>query len=182
MKIYTRTGDKGYTSLFAGGRVPKSHMRVEAYGTVDELNSFIGLIRTRNNDTQVAKWLVEVQNDLFVIGADLATPMDNTPDWLVRLPDGSADKIETWIDTLDKDLEPLKNFILPAGAEIAAWTHVARTVCRRAERICVALQQDEPINEADTRYLNRLSDFLFVLARWFNHQSGISESQWTVRS
>lgn len=182
MKIYTRSGDDGETSLFTGGRVPKSHLRVEAYGTVDELNSYIGLIRARNTDKQLENWLTEAQNQLFVVGSDLATPMDNTPDWLVRLPAEAADAIEGWIDTLDEDLEPLKNFVLPTGSEIAAWAHIARTVCRRAERVCVALGQDEAINEAVPKYLNRLSDFLFVLARWLNQQAGISETRWQVRS
>ena len=178
MKIYTRNGDKGYTSLISGGRVPKSHIRVEAYGTVDELNSFIGLIRASNDDAKIEQWLVAVQNDLFVVGSDLATPMEDTPEWLVRLAAGSADKIETWIDTLNEDLEPLKNFVLPAGSEITSWTHIARTVCRRAERICIALQQEDSINDAVPQYLNRLSDFLFVLARWFNLQAGIDDTPW----
>lgn len=181
MKLYTKTGDKGTTSLFAGGRVPKHHIRVEAYGTVDELNSFVGLIRATSEDEKIDGWLDQIQNDLFYIGADLATPMDAKADWISRLESEKVDAIETWIDTLDEDLEPLKNFVLPFGTVAACHTHVARTVCRRAERLCTALSENEEMNANVLAYLNRLSDFFFALARWLNKQSDMPETRWIVR-
>lgn len=191
MKIYTRSGDEGKTSLFAGGRVSKSHLRVEAYGTVDELNSFIGLVRAslendeENDDEAVTQklddWLRAIQSDLFVIGADLATPMDSNPEWLQRLAVESINTLEERIDTLDADLEPLKNFILPGGTLAAAQAHVARTVCRRTERLCVALAKSEEVNAHIVKYLNRLSDFLFTLARWLNADADEPEVRWSVR-
>jgi len=183
MKIYTKTGDDGTTSLFAGGRVSKHHLRVEAYGTVDELNSFVGLIRATSEHKNIDEWLEVIQNELFNIGADLATPMDaENVDWLKRLEASPAEQIEIWIDTLDKDLDPLKNFVLPGGTIAACHTHVARTVCRRAERLCVALSESDAINNNVLVYLNRLSDFFFALARWLNKKADIPESKWAVRS
>lgn len=182
MKIYTKTGDKGTTSLFAGGRVPKHHLRVEVYGTVDELNSFVGLIRATAENEKIDGWLHQIQNELFVIGADLATPMDAKADWLTRLEEGREAQIEAWIDELDEDLEPLKNFVLPGGTIAACHAHVARTVCRRAERHCTALSEAEAINPPVLAYLNRLSDFFFALARWLNKQADVSETRWAVRS
>lgn len=181
MKIYTKTGDTGETSLFAGGRVSKHDLRVEAYGTVDELNSFLGLIRTYNLPTPAPEWLEDVQNVLFTIGADLATPMDAKAEWLIRLDATHAEHLENLIDTMDETLTPLKTFILPGGTQAAATTHIARTVCRRAERLCVALAEEQPSNEQVIVYLNRLSDFLFTLSRWLNHQAGESETKWSVR-
>ncbi|MDX2160381.1 MAG: cob(I)yrinic acid a,c-diamide adenosyltransferase [bacterium] len=181
MKIYTRTGDAGETSLFAGGRVLKSHMRVEAYGTVDELNSLIGLARAHGLPALADAWLTRIQNELFTVGADLATPLDAKADWLVRLDTAPVDALEADIDRMTGELPELKNFILPGGTPAAAALHVGRTVCRRAERVCVALGQHEPINEHVLVYLNRLSDFLFTLARWVNTQAGESETRWQVR-
>ena len=182
MKIYTRTGDKGETSLFAGGRVPKHHLRVETYGTVDELNAFIGVIRAEDVPQSADEWLEDIQNDLLVIGADLATPMEQSPEWLTRLSGEKIEQLEAWIDMMDKDLPALQNFILPGGIKAAATTHVARTVCRRAERCCTALQEQSEINETVLTYLNRLSDFFFVLARWLNIQAGEPETRWYGRS
>lgn len=181
MKIYTKTGDSGETSLFAGGRVPKSHLRVEAYGTTDELNSLLGVVRTYALPALAQTWLERIQNELFTVGADLATPMDAKADWLVRLTDAPITLLEHNIDQMDADLPALKNFILPGGTPAAAHTHTARTVCRRAERVCVALAAHEAINPLVITYLNRLSDFLFVLARWLNLQAGESETKWAVR-
>lgn len=182
MKIYTKTGDLGETSLFAGGRVLKNDLRVEAYGTVDELNAHIGVIRTYDLPDPAPAWLEEVQNVLFTIGADLATPLDAKADWVVRLDAAPAQKVESLIDTMDDDLEPLKSFVLPGGTPAAAMSHVARTVCRRAERRCVSLGEQYEINGEVIIYLNRLSDFLFTLGRWLNLKAGESETKWSVRT
>ncbi|MBN1966222.1 MAG: cob(I)yrinic acid a,c-diamide adenosyltransferase [Anaerolineae bacterium] len=181
MKIYTRTGDTGETGLFGGGRVPKHDQRVEAYGTVDELNALLGLARTYDLPDPAPAWLAAVQNDLFVAGADLATPLDVQSEWVLRVEAAAVTALETAIDTMDAELPPLKHFILPGGTPAAATLHVARTVCRRAERCCTALQAGEAINETTLVYLNRLSDFLFTLARWVNLQAGESETRWAVR-
>jgi cob(I)alamin adenosyltransferase len=181
MKIYTRTGDDGETSLFAGGRVHKDHLRVDAYGTVDELNSTLGVVRSYDLPAQAEAWLTQIQNELFVLGADLATPMEANPAWLVRVPADAATFLEAAIDEMDTTLDPLKAFILPGGTPPAAMLHVARTVCRRAERVCVALRDREGVNPHALVYLNRLSDFLFTLARWVNQQAGEPETKWSVR-
>ncbi|MCK6576963.1 MAG: cob(I)yrinic acid a,c-diamide adenosyltransferase [Anaerolineae bacterium] len=182
MKIYTRTGDTGETSLFSGRRVRKTDARVHAYGTVDELNSFLGLARAQGVPAQADDWLEVVQNELFTVGADLATPTDASPEWLTRLTDAPISRLEGEIDVMDADLPPLKNFILPAGVPAAAALHVARTVCRRAERECVdALDGGIAINPQVIVYLNRLSDWLFTLARWVNAQAGESETRWSLR-
>jgi cob(I)alamin adenosyltransferase len=178
MKIYTKTGDDGTTGLFAGGRVYKMHPRVNAYGTVDELNSAVGTARAaaaKRDD-----WLKQVQNDLFHIGADLATPLDADAEWVVRTPEGSITWLETRIDEMTEQLPPLKHFILPGGCPAAAHLHLARAVCRRAERLVVNLAQQEPVTESAVIYLNRLSDFLFTLARYENMLVGIPEEQWQV--
>lgn len=183
MKIYTKTGDAGETNLFAGGRVSKHHIRVEAYGTVDELNSVIGLARSEPTlPTQADRWLERIQNELFVVGADLATPLEAKADWLVRVTPEAPTWLEEAIDAMEADLPPLTNFILPGGSRPAAVLHVARTVCRRAERLCVQLSLLEATNEAVIPYLNRLSDFLFVLSRHVNLVLGESETKWSVRN
>jgi cob(I)alamin adenosyltransferase len=181
MKIYTKTGDTGETSLFSGGRVPKHHLRVEAYGTVDELNSAIGVVRASAPTPTAAQWLTTVQNHLFRLGADLATPMDSKADWLIRLDEDAVQWLEAGIDQMDDDLPELKHFILPGGAPVGAHLHVARTVCRRAERIVVALTEEATINEHAQIYLNRLSDWLFMLARYENMRAGITETEWQPR-
>ena len=182
MKIYTKTGDQGETSLFAGGRVRKDNARVDAYGTVDELNSLLGLVRAYAVPEQVQTWLEAIQNVLFVVGADLATPMTSQPKWLVRLDEKPALVLENAIDQMDEELPQMTAFILPGGVLAAATLHVARTVCRRAERICVTLASQEAINEHVLVYLNRLSDFLFTLARWVNLKAGETETKWLSRS
>ncbi|NWF67623.1 MAG: cob(I)yrinic acid a,c-diamide adenosyltransferase [Chloroflexi bacterium] len=181
MKIYTKTGDAGETSLFSGGRVPKTHLRVEVYGTVDELNSLLGVVRALRPHPQVDSWLEHVQNQLFQLGADLATPLEAKADWVVRIDAPAVAWLENVIDQMDADLPELKNFILPGGTPAAAQIHVARTVCRRAERLAVALQDGEALGEHVIPYCNRLSDFLFVLARWENLKAGIPEEKWSVR-
>ncbi|MEO1286866.1 MAG: cob(I)yrinic acid a,c-diamide adenosyltransferase [Chloroflexota bacterium] len=181
MKIYTKTGDDGTTSLFSGGRVPKHHLRVESYGTVDELNSCLGVARAYQPTATSDDLLTTIQNHLFRVGSDLATPMDAKADWLVRITVKEIEWLEQTIDSLDESLPELKNFILPGGTPVAAHLHVARTVCRRAERIVVALAESEPINDASSIYLNRLSDCLFTLARYENVQNDETETKWIVR-
>jgi cob(I)alamin adenosyltransferase len=178
MKIYTKTGDDGSTSLFAGGRVSKTHLRVEAYGTVDELNSVLGAARAFQPSAQTDGWLAQVQRQLFHLGADLATPLDAKSDWIIRMDADTVRWLEQRIDEMTAALPPLTNFILPGGAAASAQIHIARTVCRRAERITAALQASEPVGEHALPYLNRLSDFLFTLARYENMRAGISEDRW----
>lgn len=177
-RIYTRTGDKGETGLFAGGRVRKSHPRVEAYGSVDELNATIGLARAFGPDAETDGLLARVQTELFQLGADLATPLEAHPKWLVRIADAEVTVLEREIDRFEEELEPLRNFILPGGSPVGAALHVARTVCRRAERHLVRLTEEAEINPAAVRYLNRLSDWLFDLARLANHRAGRPEQVW----
>jgi cob(I)alamin adenosyltransferase len=182
VKIYTRTGDDGTTSLFSGGRVPKSHLRVEAYGTVDELNSVIGAARALKPSPSTDAYLEKVQNQLFHLGADLATPLDAKAEWVVRMDAETVAWLESTIDEMTAALPALKNFILPGGSPAAAQIHVARTVCRRAERLAVMLTEHEPMGEHVLKYLNRLSDWLFTLARWENLQAGVAEETWSVRN
>jgi cob(I)alamin adenosyltransferase len=178
MKIYTKTGDDGGTALFGGGRVAKSDSRVAAYGDVDELNAWLGVARAHGIDEKVSAALEHVQQDLFVVGAILATP---DPDRRKRSKfDLAADRIESLehqIDSWQDELPPLEAFVLPGGCPTAAFLHVARTVCRRAERAIVALQADD-LPETILPYINRLSDYLFVCARFVNHQAGVTEPTW----
>jgi cob(I)alamin adenosyltransferase len=178
MRIYTRTGDKGDTSLFGGQRVPKDALRIEAYGTVDELNSVTGIVRADNVDPEIDQMLADVQLQLFALGADLATPRSIKKKSVKRFDLRDAHALEKMIDSLDSSLRPIKSFILPGGSPIAARIHFARTVCRRAERIVVRLSRNEDIGEGIQIYLNRLSDFLFVLARYTNLRSKIPETKW----
>jgi cob(I)alamin adenosyltransferase len=182
MRIYTRTGDAGDTGLFGGRRVPKDAPRVEAYGTVDELNASIGVARACPGDETTGDLLAVIQNDLFVLGADLATPLEAGERVGAReVPRVRADhvaRLEQEIDRLEEELPPLDRFILPGGSERGALLHLARTVCRRAERHVVALARAEPVSPETVRYLNRLSDLLFVLARRVNQQAGIPELPW----
>ena len=179
MKIYTRTGDDGTTGLFGGGRVPKSHPRIAAYGTVDELNSWLGLVRAHllPEETELDALLQRLQGMLFDTGADLATPLDSRAR-TVRIESRYVEALEQEIDRLEAQLPPLKTFILPGGAPAAAMLHVARTVCRRAERHVVKAMQQETLNPEVLRFLNRLSDLLFVLARWLNHRRHVAETPW----
>src|SRR5690348_15837878 len=181
MKIYTKTGDAGSTGLFGGGRVPKDDPRVEAYGSVDELNAFIGLARAAEPMPRIDEVLVPVQRDLFAIGALLATPdREKMAQHLekARIDDARIRDLERAIDDADSELEPLRSFILPGGSPKAAALHVARTVCRRAERHVVRLQHDVELPPLAVIYLNRLSDLLFTLARLANRRSGTGEVTW----
>jgi cob(I)alamin adenosyltransferase len=175
LKIYTRTGDLGQTSLFGGARVAKNDARIEAYGTVDELSSHIGVARAANVPAEVESLLQQVQSDLFEVGAHLASPGTS------RFPGVEPRRIEELelaIDAMERELEPLKTFILPAGSLAAAQLHVARTVCRRAERLVVALQDESPATLSTIAYLNRLSDYLFVAARFANRKAGVGDVAW----
>jgi cob(I)alamin adenosyltransferase len=181
-KIYTRTGDDGTTALGSGKRVAKYDLRVEAYGTLDETNAIIGLARvhTRETDPELDAMLTRIQNDLFDLGADLCFP-EETKDARGRLQvsDAQVARLEEEIDTLNRSLEPLRSFVLPGGTPAASFLHLARTVSRRAERLMVALasRPDEPVGEAALRYINRLSDFLFVASRYANGK-GASDVMW----
>lgn len=181
MKIYTRTGDRGTTALFGGDRVPKYHPRIDAYGTVDEANSFLGLARAHLPETPamapLLATLARLQNEMFIVGADLATPSEGRP-VVPRIAAEHVAQLEADIDQYEADLPPLKAFILPGGTPAAATLHVARTVCRRAERLAVEARTDADLNLDAIIYLNRLSDLLFVLARWQTHHAGATEIEW----
>lgn len=180
MKIYTKSGDKGETSLYGGKRVPKDDVRICAYGTIDELNSYIGLIRSRNLKSNVEEVLQIIQNDLFVLGAYLATPIDSDKKPSIEKAVDHIPLLEKTIDSCEVELKPLKHFILPGGSETAAHFHIARTICRRAERNVVKLHHSGPINQEVLIYLNRLSDLLFVFGRYANKEEGGKEEPWIV--
>ena len=178
VKIYTKTGDQGDTTLFGGQRVPKDALRIEAYGTVDELNSVLGLVRADNLPSDVDAVLEQVQNDLFALGADLATPRLIQKKEVRRIEPRDVHTLEKQIDRFERSLKPLRSFVLPGGSPTAARLHLARTVCRRAERIVVRLSRNEDIGEGGIMFLNRLSDLLFVIARILARGDGREEAQW----
>jgi len=185
-RVYTRTGDKGTTALVGGKRVPKDSPRIAAYGTIDELNSILGLARVFNEERlaegEKHRWLDEVfrrlQNQLFDLGSELATPPDADYEGMFRVGDAEVKELETLMDRCQKDLAPLKSFVLPGGGRISGFLHQCRTVCRRAEREILALSRVEPIGEAPLRYVNRLSDVFFVLSRWVSRHLGEKEYLW----
>ncbi|MFM7015705.1 MAG: cob(I)yrinic acid a,c-diamide adenosyltransferase [Bacteroidota bacterium] len=181
MKIYTKTGDKGETSLIGGTRVPKYHLRIEAYGTVDELNSWIGLIRDQSIDEHQTKQLLHIQDRLFTIGSLLAADPEKSKMVLPTLSEEDCKTLESEMDAMDAQLEPLKSFILPGGHPLISQTHIARCVCRRTERLVVHLQNETNIDPIIAIYLNRLSDYLFLLARFFSKSLNAVESPWTPR-
>ncbi|WP_340074206.1 cob(I)yrinic acid a,c-diamide adenosyltransferase [Leptobacterium sp. I13] len=185
MKIYTKTGDTGTTSLFGGTRIPKHHQRIDAYGTIDELNSWIGLIRDQKIASHHITILINIQNNLFTIGSMLATDPEkatlksgkvrlNIP----KIVDEDIRILEHEIDMMDTSLEPMTHFILPGGHQIVSFCHIARCVCRRAERLVTQLNENSPIDNAILQYLNRLSDYLFVLARKLSHELHTNEIKW----
>jgi cob(I)alamin adenosyltransferase len=181
MKIYTKTGDKGETSLFGGKRVKKSHPRIEAYGTVDELNAFIGLLKDQEVNHRRKDLLKEIQDRLFTIGANLASDPEKNK---LKVPDLQEDDIillEKEMDKMDENLPLLRNFVLPGGHTAVSFAHLARTVCRRAERQCIVLSEDEFVPEIVIQYLNRLSDYLFVLSRLMTKELGVEEITWNAR-
>ncbi|MCS6797321.1 MAG: cob(I)yrinic acid a,c-diamide adenosyltransferase [Myxococcota bacterium] len=182
MKIYTKTGDDGRTGLFGGGRVPKDHARVEAYGALDELGAWLGLVRAEGLDEEADAWLARVQSELFDLGAELATAPEKRQRVAVEpLDDEATGRLESQIDAIEAELPPLRTFILAGGCRAAALLHVARTVCRRAERRIVTLSATEPVRPEVIRYVNRLSDFLFVLARRSNARAAIPDVPWIGR-
>lgn len=185
-RVYTRTGDRGETALVGGRRVPKDAPRIEAYGTIDELNALLGLARVFNaerlGEGEGHRWLDEVlrrlQNQLFDLGSELATPEDAVYEGMYRVGEEDVKELERLIDRCQKDLAPLKSFVLPGGGRIGAFLHQARTVCRRAEREVLRLSRAEPVTEWPLRYVNRLSDLLFVLSRWVAKRLGEKEYLW----
>lgn len=185
MKIYTKTGDEGTTALFGGTRVKKYNLRIDSYGTVDELNAYIGLIKDQDIDEATKETLLNIQNELFTLGAMLATPPEketlksgkerlNIP----KVNVNSIQYLENKIDAMDAELPQMTHFILPGGHQAVSFCHVARCVCRRAERLCVELNDEETINTDILKYLNRLSDYLFVLARMLSKQLKVDEIKW----
>ncbi|MGQ2982445.1 cob(I)yrinic acid a,c-diamide adenosyltransferase [Flavobacterium sp.] len=185
MKVYTKTGDKGTTSLFGGDRVPKHHIRIESYGTVDELNSYIGLIRDQDIDPDHKQILIRVQDRLFTVGAILATPpakeiLKNGKERLniPKISEADIELLENEIDAMETTLPPMTHFVLPGGHTTVSYCHIARCVCRRAERLSVHLNDIEPVDILVLTYLNRLSDYLFVLARKLSHDLQADEVKW----
>ncbi|SDW72639.1 cob(I)alamin adenosyltransferase [Lutibacter oricola] len=185
MKIYTKTGDKGQTSLFGGTRVPKHHIRIEAYGTVDELNSYLGLIKDQPMDEHTKNLLLKIQHELFTLGAMLATPADkqilkNGKERLniEKLNDASITLLENEIDKINENIPPMTHFVLPGGHTTVSYCHIARCVCRRAERIASQLNEQEEISNHIVMYLNRLSDYIFVLARKLTYDNNAEEIKW----
>lgn len=188
MKVYTKTGDKGTTALFGGSRVPKDHIRIESYGTVDELNSYIGLIRDQEFNSHYKDILIEIQDRLFTVGAILATPpekevLKNGEKRLQNLGivESDIELLENEIDTMEAALPQMTHFVLPGGHTTVSYCHVARCVCRRAERLAVHLSHNEPVADIALKYLNRLSDYLFVLARKLSHDLNAEEVKWIPR-
>jgi len=185
-RVYTRTGDGGETALVGGARVPKDSPRIEAYGTIDELNAIVGLARTFNEerlaDGEHHRWLDEtlkrIQNELFDLGSELATPPGAEYEGMFRVGEAQVTALEQLMDRCQKDLEPLRSFTLPGGGRVNAFLHQARTVCRRAEREVLRLSRVEPIGEWPLKYVNRLSDALFVLGRWVARHGGEKEYLW----
>jgi cob(I)alamin adenosyltransferase len=183
LKIYTKTGDLGKTSLIGGTKVPKSHLRIETYGTTDELNSYIGLVSDMITDEQSKTILKEIQDRLFTIGSSLACDPDKEP--LMKMPDlkeTDVELLEKEIDKMNESLPPMKFFVLPSGHPAVSTAHVARCVCRRAERLCVNMQEHELfVDPLVIKYINRLSDYLFVLSRYIAHLLGVEEVAWKPR-
>ena len=180
-KIYTKTGDKGETSLIGGVRVPKYHLRIESYGTIDELNSYIGLIIDALQNKEAAKTLYEIQDRLFTIGALLATTPEKTKMKVPDVHETDITLLENEMDAMDVQLPELKSFILPGGTIVASYCHVARCVCRRAERLASALNELEAFQPETLMYLNRLSDYLFVLARKLSYDLQAEEIKWVPK-
>ena len=185
-RVYTRTGDKGETGLVGGKRVPKDSPRIEAYGTIDELNSIVGLARVFNEEKLsegeayrfLDSVLRQIEDELFDLGSELATPPDFFKEGMYRVSEREVKKLEQLMDECQKELEPLKSFVLPGGGRIGAYLHQCRTVCRRAEREILRLSRVEELNEWSLKYVNRLSDLFFVLSRWISKQTGEAEYLW----
>lgn len=182
MKIYTKGGDAGETSLFGGARLPKYHIRIESYGTIDELNSFVGLLADTIDSRLIKEQILKIQSTLFTLGSHLAAEPGKKNLWLPDFGASEVKELEDWIDAYDLELEPLKTFILPGGAVPISYAHVCRTVCRRAERLCIALQKEEGNLQGEwIAYLNRLSDYFFTLARKIAKDLEVEEVAWNPR-
>lgn len=181
MKIYTKTGDAGTTSLFSGRRVLKSELRIDTYGTVDELNSWLGVLRDQAVNQSRKELLIEIQDRLFTIGSILATEPGNAQAKIPTLLESDVALLERKMDEMDSQLPPMRSFILPGGHPAVSFGHVARTVCRRAERLVIALNQSEEIDPFVIKYLNRLSDYLFMLCRMMAHELKAEETPWKPR-
>ncbi len=185
MKVYTKTGDNGTTALFGGTRVPKHHIRIDSYGTVDELNSHIGLIRDQDIDKKSKETLIEIQDNLFTLGAILATDPEKTILKngkerlnIPKITENDVLALELYIDEMETNIPPMTHFVLPGGHTTVSYCHIARCVCRRAERLASALYEVSPFDERALKYLNRLSDYLFVLARKLTYDLGAEEVKW----
>lgn len=181
MKVYTKTGDKGTTALFGGSRVPKFHDRINAYGTVDELNSYVGLVRDQEVNGSRSEVLVEIQDRLFTVGSILATEPGNTKVQVPQLQESDIEFLEKEMDKMDEVLPAMKSFVLPGGHQSVSFCHVARCVCRRAERLVIALNEEETVDAMVIKYLNRLSDYLFVLSRVMTQELKAEETPWKPR-
>lgn len=181
MKVYTKKGDKGTTGLIGGTRVLKSSLRIEAYGTVDELNSYLGLIRDQNITKEYVEQLLEIQDRLFTIGSSLAADPEKSKMKIPDLLETDVHSLENWMDEMDKSLPEMKNFVLPGGHTTVSYTHIARCVCRRAERIIVNLGQHDFVADLVVTYINRLSDYLFVLSRKLTFDLKAEEHPWHPR-
>ncbi|ASS49316.1 MAG: ATP:cob(I)alamin adenosyltransferase [Candidatus Fluviicola riflensis] len=182
MKIYTKKGDSGTTGLIGGTRLPKHHIRIESYGTVDELNSYIGLLRDLIADQTLAPVLLEIQDRLFTIGSHLAADPVKSKMELPKLSEADVTFLETEIDTMDQQLEPMKFFVLPGGHPTVSHCHIARCVCRRAERLIAHLAENEPVDALIGAYMNRLSDYLFMLSRKLTKDLGAEEMPWRPKT
>ncbi len=181
MKIYTKTGDEGYTALFGGKRVSKADLRISTYGTIDELNSYVGLLRDQEVNKNKVEELVEIQDRLFTIGSILATEPGNTKVKIPSLQESDVTFLENKMDAMDAVLEPMRFFVLPGGHASISFGHVARTVCRRAERLVIELDAHEKVDALVLKYLNRLSDYLFVLCRIMTKELNVAETPWRPR-
>lgn len=188
VKVYTKTGDKGTTGLADGSRVPKDDLRIECYGTIDELNSILGICRQnleempKKEKTILDSWIYSIQNDLFNLGADLATPLSSRWKNMIVLNEVDTSQLEKMIDYCQNILEPLQEFVLPGGTKLNSYFHLARTVCRRAERLIVSFSMEKEINPNILPYINRLSDLFFVLSRWVQKLAKSNEVTWDKNS
>lgn len=182
MKIYTKTGDDGTTALFGGKRVSKADLRIETYGTIDELNSWMGVLRDQEVNAKRKEIFIEIQDRLFTIGSILATEPGNTKVKIPSLHEDDVARLEKAMDEMDAELPPMRSFVLPGGHPSVSFGHVARTVCRRAERLTIALNENESVTPLVIKYLNRLSDFLFMACRMMTQETGAEEIPWKPRS
>ncbi|HLU87622.1 MAG TPA: cob(I)yrinic acid a,c-diamide adenosyltransferase [Taishania sp.] len=178
MKIYTKKGDQGTTGLIGGTRILKSSLRIESYGTVDELNSYIGLVRDLNEDQTILEQLLRIQDRLFTIGSHLAADPEKSKMKLPDLTEKDVEQLEQWMDVMDEQLEPMRSFVLPGGHVLVSHCHIARCICRRAERVVVDLNQNEPVDGVILKYINRLSDYLFILSRKYSKDYNANEQPW----